>query len=169
MSKLTIITGNGKGKTTTAMGIVVQAAFIGKQVYFGQFMKQGDYSEIAALKANFKNVTIEQYQGNMVINRGTVDDDYKCAQDGLKAAKASIESNKYDLIVLDELNVALFLELISLDDVLELIALKGNAHMALSGRYAHDDIIAVADECYEVKEIKHYYTQGVQARIGIEM
>jgi len=169
MSKVTVITGNGKGKTTSALGIAMQAAAVGKRVYLGQFMKQGDYSEIAALKAAFPEIVIEQYSGAMVINREAKEHDKEIAQEGMACANAAVASGEYDLIVLDEINIVLFLGFVTLQQVLNLIKNRRNADLVLTGRYAADEIIAKADEAYEMQQMKHYYNDGVAARKGIEM
>ena len=169
MSKITIITGNGKGKTTSALGQAMSAAAAGLRVYIGQFMKQGDYSEIAMLKAAFPEILIEQYDGSMVINRTAKDSDKAQAQDGLARAAAAVASGEYDLIVLDEINVALYLELIETKQVISLINNRGGASLILTGRYAAQEIIEKADNAYEIRQIKHYFNDGVAARKGIEM
>ncbi|MCL2377030.1 MAG: cob(I)yrinic acid a,c-diamide adenosyltransferase [Defluviitaleaceae bacterium] len=169
MSKVTVITGNGKGKTTSALGLAMQAAAAGKRVYLGQFMKQGDYSEIAMLKSAFPEIFIEQYSGAMVINREVRDDDKAHAQEGMAQAAAAVSSNDYDLIVLDEINIVLFLEFVTLQQVKNLIESRGSADLVLTGRYAAPEIIEMADDAYEMQEVKHYFAEGVGARKGIEM
>ena len=166
---ITVITGNGKGKTTSALGQAISSAAAGKRVYIGQFMKQGDYSEIAMLKSAFPEITVEQYDGKMVINREAKDNDKQTAQDGLVRAQAAIASGRYDLIVLDEINVVLFIELLSMEQVLSLVDLRGNADLILTGRYAAPEIIEIADNAYELLQVKHYFNDGVAARKGIEM
>ena len=172
-NNVTVITGNGKGKTTTAMGIMMLAAVQGKRVYFGQFMKQGDYSEIKKLKSDFPEIIIEQYSGGFVINKNAGDDDKAQAQNGLIKARAAINSGEYDLVVLDEINVVLFLEMVKTEQVLELIedASKRDKDLklVLTGRYATEALIKKANKAFEVKQIKHYFNDGVAARRGIEM
>ena len=166
---ITVITGNGKGKTTSALGQAVAAAMDGRRVYIGQFMKQGDYSEIAMLKSAFPEIAIEQYDGSMVLNREAKDNDRTAAQEGLTRAQSAIASGSYDLVVLDEINVALFLELISMEQMFSLIDSRGSTELILTGRYAAPEIIKKADVAYEMRQIKHYFNDGVPARRGIEM
>lgn len=168
--QIVVITGNGKGKTTSSMGIIAQGAAAGLRIYFGQFMKQGKYSEIKMLREAFPEITIDQYSGGFVLDRGTKDEDKQQAQNGIEKAQAAIISGQYDLVVLDEINVALFLELIDLNQVLKLIKNKPKGlGLVLTGRYAPPEIIAKADSTYEMFQIKHYYNDGVPARLGIEM
>jgi len=169
ISMITVITGNGKGKTTSALGNAMSAAMSGKRVYVGQFMKAGDYSEIAMLKSAFPEITVEQYDGSMVINREAKDIDHLTAQDGLQRAQAAIATGNYDLVVLDEFNIVTYLNLISMEQAMELIDNRGGADLILTGRYAADEIVAKADKAYEMRQIKHYFNDGVPARIGIEM
>ena len=166
---ITVITGNGKGKTTSGLGAAMSAAMAGRRVYIGQFMKAGDYSEIAMLKSAFPEITVEQYDGSMVINREAKDNDRISAQDGLSRAEAAIASGKYDLAVLDEINVVLFLKLISMEQTMNLIDNKGSTDLILTGRYAAPEIIDKADEAFELLQIKHYFNDGVAAKRGIEM
>lgn len=166
-----IYTGNGKGKTTSCVGLTLRALGASKKVYFGQFMKDGDYSEIKALRENFSNVVIEQYGiPEFVTNYAPSDTQINKAQEGFLKAKEAVLSDEYDMVVLDEICVASFMQLIDINDVLELVKNKPHRlELVLSGRYAHNDLIDAADLVSEIKEIKHYYTQGVQARTGIEM
>ena len=166
-----VYTGDGKGKTTAAMGVIIRAIAEGFKVYFGQFMKIGEYNEIKSLrKLGENNLTIEQYGFGGELSHIDENEYKKAAQDGLKKAYSAVKSGKYDLIVLDEINVAEHFEYISTDDVLSLIDLKPkNCELILTGRYANPQIIKRADLVTEMKEIKHYYTKGVPARKGIEM
>jgi cob(I)alamin adenosyltransferase len=166
---IAVITGNGKGKTTSALGAAMSAAMSGRRVYIGQFMKAGDYSEIAMLKSAFPEIVIEQYDGSMIINRRAEENDKVSAQDGLSRAKTAITSGKYDLAVLDEINIVLFLELITMEQTINLIENRGGTDLILTGRYGAPEIIEKADEAYELLQIKHYFNEGVAARRGIEM
>jgi len=167
--KITVITGNGKGKTTSAIGIMMQAAAKGKKVYFGQFMKDGEYSEIKMLRDAFPSIVIDQYAGKFVLKRAAKDDDHARAQYGIERATEALESNDYDLVVLDEINIVLFLETVTLEQVMGLIDIRGSADLVLTGRYADPAVIERADEAIEILQIKHYFNEGVPARVGIEM
>jgi len=166
-----VYTGNGKGKTTAALGLCLRAAGAGKKIYFGQFMKDGDYSEIAALIERFPEVTYAAFGAKGFIRKGNERaDDAAYAKAGIVAARAALASGNYDIVVLDEICVAQFMELISLESVMSLIEAKpAHTELILTGRYAHPEIIKCADLVSEICEIKHYYAKGVDARIGIEM
>ena len=168
-SKTIVITGDGKGKTTSALGLCVEASKARLKVYFGQFMKGEEYSEIKALR-DLGGVSIDQYGGGMTLGRDVIEADRATAKKGIERAKAALVSEMFDLVIVDEINVVAFLELIDVQDVLDLMEAKPTkTGLVLTGRYAHDDVIAKACEAYEIAEIKHYFSKGVQARIGIEM
>jgi len=166
---ITVITGNGKGKTTSGLGAAMAAASAGQRVYVGQFMKAGDYSEIAMLKSAFPEITIEQYEGRMVINSTAKESDREIAQEGLLRALSAVASGKYDLVVLDEINVVIFLELIDMEQIMQLIDGRRDTNLIFTGRYGAPEIIELANNAYEVQQIKHYFNDGVPARRGIEM
>jgi len=163
-----VYTGNGKGKTTAALGLALRAAGAGFKVYIGQFIKGGNYSELKALKY-LNKITIEQYGRGCFINKEPALKDIIMAKAGLNKARAVIKSGKYRLVILDEINVALKLKLISVEDVLELLnLLKSDTELVLTGRYPHPKILKRADLVSEIKEIRHYYARGIKARKGIE-
>ncbi|MCL2353261.1 MAG: cob(I)yrinic acid a,c-diamide adenosyltransferase [Defluviitaleaceae bacterium] len=168
-SKTIVITGNGKGKTTSALGLCVEASKAGLKVYFGQFMKGEEYSEIKALR-QLSGVSVDQYGGAMALGREINDQDRAVAKKGIERAKVALESGLFGLVVVDEINVAAFLEFLDIQEVLDLMDAKPiKTGLVLTGRYANDDVIAKADEAYEIGEIKHYFAKGVEAREGIEM
>jgi cob(I)alamin adenosyltransferase len=163
-----VYTGNGKGKTTAALGLTLRAAGAGKKVYICQFLKGKYYGELRSLK-KFKDIKVEQFGAKCFIRRLPRQEDIKLAQSGLRAAKKAILEKKYSLVVLDEINVALKLKLIGLKDVLGLIkCLPKKKELILTGRSAHPKIIKAADLVSEIKEIKHYFKNGIYARRGIE-
>jgi cob(I)alamin adenosyltransferase len=164
-----IYTGDGKGKTTAAIGMAVRAAGHGTKTYIGQFMKGQHYGELTAL-CNHPFITIEQYGDVECVRREDVTQKHvDQARRGLELARRAILSNKYGIIVLDELNVAVWFDLITTEEVLELLSHRPeNMEVVLTGRRAPEELIKIADLVSEVKEIKHYYTQGVKARNGIE-
>ena len=166
-----VYTGNGKGKTTAAIGLAVRATGAGKKVYFGQFMKEGDYSEIKILKERFPDIDLFQYGSDgFVLGRNPTENELSQGENGFKHAYDALMSENYDVVILDEINVALFINLISLCDVKKLIENKPNhTELILTGRYANDEIIEMADLVSEIKEVKHYFQKGVSARKGIEM
>ncbi len=163
-----VYTGNGKGKTTAALGLSVRAVCSGKKVFFGQFVKGMKYSELEAVKflPNFK---MQQFGRNTFIFDKPTKADIDAANNGLKTIEKILISGEYDVVIMDEVNIAIFFELFSDEDVIKVLNKKAdNVEVILTGRYATDKIIDRADLVTEMKEIKHYYTQGVQARKGIE-
>jgi cob(I)alamin adenosyltransferase len=163
-----IYTGNGKGKTTAALGLSLRAVCAGKKVLFGQFVKGMKYSELKA--PQFLNqLEIKQYGRNCFIRKDPEEEDIRLAREGLKDLQMKIKSGDYDIVVMDELNIALFYKLFEVEDVLKLLREKHEkTEVIITGRYAPTELIEVADLVTEMKEIKHYYQQGVQAREGIE-
>lgn len=164
-----VYTGNGKGKTTAALGLALRAQGAGLKVYIGQFVKRGCYSEIKALK-KLTNIKVEQFGAGCFIRRVPVKDDLDLAGQGLARIEKIIAGKIYDLVILDEINVALKLKLVALSSVIRLI--KKTPHkteLVLTGRNAHPEIIKLADLVSEIKDKKHYYAKGLKARRGIEL
>ncbi|MCK9595456.1 MAG: cob(I)yrinic acid a,c-diamide adenosyltransferase [Candidatus Omnitrophica bacterium] len=163
-----VYTGNGKGKTTAAIGLAVRACGAGLKVYIAQFIKGKNYSEIKALRKFRPNLTIEQFgRGTFIKIPGPVDRDL--AVKGLKKVKQILSENRFDLIILDEINNALEIKLLELPSVLKLLGMAPKeTEIVLTGRNAHPDIIAKADLVSEINEVKHYFKDGVKARRGIE-
>ena len=163
-----IYTGDGKGKTTAALGLALRAQGAGLKVYIGQFIKGKPYSELKTLK-RIPNIKIEQYGKDCFIKHKPKQKDIDLANSGLRRAKQIIFKKEYDLIILDEINIALYLGLLGLDEVIDLLKhIPKNIELVLTGRRAHPRIIKLADLVSEIKEIKHYYKKGVKARRGIE-
>ncbi|HPF16075.1 MAG TPA: cob(I)yrinic acid a,c-diamide adenosyltransferase [Thermotogota bacterium] len=163
-----IYTGNGKGKTTAALGLSLRAVCAGKKVFFGQFVKGMKYSELNATDM-LNGFEIRQYGRNCFIQREPEEEDIRLAKEGLSDLREKVISGIYDVVVMDELNIALFYKLFDIKDVLNIIREKHEkTEIIITGRYAPDELIEVADLVTEMKEIKHYYQQGVQAREGIE-
>jgi len=163
-----VYTGNGKGKTTAALGLALRASGAGKKVYICQFAKGRLYNEIKTLK-KISNIKIEQFGRRCFIKKSLDKIDVKLALAGLEAVKKIISSKKHQLIILDEINIAVKYKLIPLGDLIELIKkTPRNIEIILTGRYAHSEILDLADLVSEIKEIKHYYNLGVKARRGIE-
>ncbi|MGI6453602.1 MAG: cob(I)yrinic acid a,c-diamide adenosyltransferase [Syntrophomonadaceae bacterium] len=163
-------TGNGKGKTTAALGLVLRAVGHGRRVFVAQFMKSEQYGEIKAIKDYLPNVTIAQFGRNTFISKDNLSPvDVEMAVKGLEKARKAVMSDKYDLVILDEINVAIYSNLIPLKDVLELIKSKPERlDLGLTGRYAPQEIIDIADLVTEMKEIKHPYAKGIPAKKGFE-
>ena len=164
-----VYTGNGKGKTTAMLGLSLRAAGAGLNVYIGQFIKSMAYSEVNAIKSSLPNIEIEQYGAGCLIMRGPSPEDIECGAAGIEKATQAMLSGKYDVIALDEVNVAVHLGVVELEDVLELIEKKPNGvELILTGRYAQPEVISKADVVSEINDVKHYYNAGVMARDGIE-
>jgi len=164
-----VYTGNGKGKTTAAIGLAVRACGAGLRVYIAQFIKRGDYSEIKALKKLSDTIKIEQYGLGRFVGGKPSPEDIAISQKGLKRAKAVILSRAYDVVILEEANVAVKYGLIPVQDLLKvLIAKPDNVELVITGRGAAPLILASADLVTEMHPVKHYFKKGVKARLGIE-
>lgn len=164
-----IYTGNGKGKTTAAIGLGIRATGEGLKVYMIQFMKGRRYSEIDALK-NMKNFTVVQFGRDEFVSKENPEQiDIDLARKGFEHAKEIIKNGENDLIILDEINVAVDFKLIPLKDVLKLMNEKPEkVELVLTGRYVHPDMVKQADLVSEILEIKHPYQNGIQSRKGID-
>ncbi|MFY9402729.1 MAG: cob(I)yrinic acid a,c-diamide adenosyltransferase [Candidatus Omnitrophota bacterium] len=163
-----IYTGNGKGKTTAALGLALRAAGAGLNVYIAQFAKGRYYSELRILK-KIKNIKVEQFGRRCFIKKRPEKIDAELASKGLESAKKAILSKKYRLVILDEINIALNLRLIPLKEVLEILkSAPKEKEIVLTGRYAPLQIIKIADLVSRIDEVRHYYKKGVKARRGIE-
>lgn len=164
-----IYTGDGKGKTTAAIGLAIRAAGYGMKTYIGQFMKGQHYGELTALR-DHPCITIEQYGDIECVHREEITQKHiDQAQQGLKQARKAMHSHQYDIIILDEINVAVWFDLIAPEQVTELLNERPkNVEFILTGRRAPEAFVEMADLVSDVKEIKHYYNQGVKARTGIE-
>lgn len=186
-----VYTGDGKGKTTAAIGLAIRALGAGKKVFFLQFMKAKVYSEHKILPGLSPNLTLETLgkpffvvkEGSMpeeelakwrdkvvIFPPGQPPQEYvELMAKGLEMAKEALTGGEYQLVVLDELNVALHFGLVSWVQVEDLINSKrDDVELVLTGRGATPELIEKADLVTEMREIKHYYTKGVEARIGIE-
>jgi cob(I)alamin adenosyltransferase len=166
-----VYTGNGKGKTTAALGLAFRAMGGGLKTYIGQFMKGRAYSELNAAKIMSVYITIEQYgkKDFMRVKEHPDPEDVKIAQAGMVKAQKAMLSHKYDIIVLDEINTAHFFHLITLNEMLDFIKAKPDGvELIFTGRYAPQEVIDAADLVTEMVEVKHYYKKGTNSRQGIE-
>ncbi len=163
-----VYTGNGKGKTTAAFGQAIRAVGAGLKVFIGQFVKGKNYSEVTALK-KIKNIKIEQFGRGCFIKSEPKKKDIALARSGLERVRKIISLRIYDMVILDEVNVALKLGLLKLEDVISLIKnTSKKTELVLTGRNAHPEILKIADLVSEIKDKKHYYKKGIKARGGIE-
>lgn len=164
-----VYTGNGKGKTTAALGLAMRAAGAGLKIYIGQFLKAKNYSEINTLKQFPNHIIIEQFGTSRFIGKKINAKDKQRAQTGWQTVTKIIQENNYDLVVLDEINVAVAYGMINEQEVIcALRAKPREMEIILTGRDAPKSIINHADLVTEMKEIKHYFQKKVRARTGIE-
>lgn len=164
-----VYTGDGKGKTTAALGLALRAAGAGLKVFIGQFVKGMEYSEISALRKKLPEITVRQYGGDCFIVNKPDERDKQLARAGLDEINAVIQSGEYDVVILDEANIAVYFNLFSINDLLKIVRSKpSHVELIITGRKAHPALIEAADLVTEMQEIKHYYQKGVQARKGIE-
>lgn len=163
-----VYTGNGKGKTTASLGLAIRAAGAGLKVFIVQFLKSGDYSEIKAL-SKFDNISVEQYGLGRFVKGKPSEDDIKAGKKGYNKLVDILKQGSHDLVIAEEANVAVSCGLFSEKELLDLINIKpDHVELVITGRGAMEKIIERADLVTEMKEIKHYYKQGVKARKGIE-
>ena len=163
-----VYTGNGKGKTTAAFGLAVRAALAGKKVYIGQFVKDMKYSE-TTVGEYIPNIVIEQLGLGCFIVEAPKASDYQAAEAALEHCGQHLKSGAYDVVVLDEIHIALHYALITVESVIEVLKSRApHVEVITTGRYAPDALIAYADLVTEMKVIKHYYEKGVLSRPGID-
>ena len=161
-----IYTGNGKGKTTAAFGLAIRAALSGKKVFIGQFVKDMKYNE-TKIEKYLDNIEIKQLGRGCFIYENP--EDKEIAKKGLNECGKLLSSGDYDLIILDEINIALYYKLFEVSDVIEVLNNRSEkTEVVLTGRYAPKELIEMADLVTEMVEVKHYYTQGILSRSGID-
>lgn len=161
-----VFTGNGKGKTTSALGMALRAAGAGKKVLMVQFLKDGSSSEVKAIE-KVDNFEIRSF-GRPGFGPYS-EKDFQLAKLGFIFAKKEAESQRYSLLMLDEINVALKFKLIDLKEAIAFLKEYGKKlDVILTGRYCPKEILKIADSATEFKELKHYFNKGVKARKGIE-
>jgi len=166
-----VYTGNGKGKTTAALGLALRAAGSGFKTYVAQFLKGQPTGEIEAAKKLSPLVRIEQFgrEGFIMVKDGPEDEDVILARAGLERALEAMLSGDYRIVVLDEVNTAVHFKILPEQEVLDFLDKRpAGVEVVLTGRYAPDSFIARADLVTEMKDVKHYYDRGVKAREGIE-
>lgn len=166
--KVHVYTGQGKGKTTAAIGLAIRAAGAGLRVCMHQFIKGKYYNELRTLE-KIKNIKVKQCGRGCFIRTKPKPADIECARMGLASARADVMSGKYDLVILDEANVALKLGLIKLADVLDLINRRPDCvEIVLTGRGAPRRLVSCADYVTRFIKVKHPFDKGLLARRGIE-
>lgn len=165
-----IYTGNGKGKTTAALGLAMRAAGHGLRVLIIQFMKgKINYGELETVK-KLDNISIEQYGRPDFVNPEKPDpEDVRLAEEGLKRAREAVMSKEYDVVVLDEINVAVSFGLLKAEHVVDLLEKRPkDLEVILTGRYMPEEFAQLADLITECRELKHYFNKGVSAREGFD-
>lgn len=165
-----VFTGNGKGKTSAAVGIAVRAAGHDLKVHITFFMKgEYPYGEQKSLKL-LPGISVARFGSLEFVDPSNVKPEEKeQARLALEDARQAIRSGKYDIVILDEVNVAAAWKLIDIRDLLSVIGEKPeNVDLILTGRYASEDLISCADLVTEMKEVKHPFRKGVQSRKGID-
>ena len=164
-----VYTGDGKGKTTAALGLALRAAGRNMKVLIVQFMKKWDYGELHSIEL-IPNITLKTFGTKDFVYKGKVKKvDYEEAEKAFSFGAEGMQSSDYDIVIFDELNMALYYELLDLKEVVE--KLKGKpdeVEVVITGRRAPEEIIEIADLVTEMKEIKHPYQKGIKARMGIE-
>jgi len=164
-----VYTGDGKGKTTAALGLALRAAGAGLKIFIAQFVKGAEYSELKALARFSDLITLKQYGRGCFIGQDPGEEDKRLAGVGLTESETAMLSGAYQLIILDEINIATYYSLFPVSSLLALISKKpAGVELVITGRRADPRVVEVADLVTEMCEIKHYYQTGVEAREGIE-
>jgi cob(I)alamin adenosyltransferase len=164
-----LYTGNGKGKTTAAFGLALRASMAGLKVYIGQFVKDMKYNETKVEKF-IPDIKIEQLGRGCFVFEKPTQEDLDAAKAALEKCRDIMASGDYDLVILDEITIALYFKLISVGDVVHAIKNRHpGVEIVLTGRYAPEELIEMADLVTEMKEVKHYYaSEGILSRDGID-
>lgn len=170
-----VYTGNGKGKTTAAFGLALRALCSGKSVYVGQFVKSMKYNETKIVELllcwpqGFGNVCVEQFGNGCIFNRKYSAEDVRQAEIGLSRCSEKMASGDWNVVILDEITIAIHLGLLTEEAVLNALWVRHPAvEVVITGRYASDGLIEMADLVTDMREVKHYYTKGVLSRDGID-
>ena len=164
-----VYTGDGKGKTTAAIGLAIRALGAGWRVFFAQFLKAGGYSEHKALAQFSDHLTIKTYGRNVFIKGEPEEEDRRLAQEAYQEIAEIVASGHHRLVILDEANVAVHYGLITVDQILDLIDRRAEGvELLITGRYAHSRLIERADLVTEMRGVKHYFDRGIKARVGVE-
>ena len=165
---LQVYTGDGKGKTTAAIGLAVRAALAGKRVFVGQFVKSMRYHE-CRLEELLPSIHFEQFGLGCALIHEPSEEDVRHGREGLTRATEVMSSGEWDVVILDEVTIALYFHFFSVDELLEAIAAREPyVEVVCTGRYAPEELIAAADLVTDMRCIKHYYDAGVPARSGFE-
>jgi len=165
---LQVYTGNGKGKTTAAIGLAIRAAGAGLAVLFAQFVKGRKYNEIRGLERYNDLITVKQFGRGCFIKDKPTTEDIESARNGLAEIEIDLKGN-YRLVILDEANIAVHFGLFTANELLRVVECRQpDCEVVITGRYAAQSILDAADLVTEMKEVKHYFAKGVPSRDGIE-
>jgi len=164
-----VYTGHGKGKTTAALGLAVRAAGAGLTVFIAQFIKSRQCSEHKALERFQDIITIRQYGKGFLMGKKPGTADIRAARKGYEDVTEALKERRFDMVILDEANVAVHYGLLSAQELLDLMASKPkDVELVITGRHADQRVMDAADLVTEMKEIRHYWSSGATARRGIE-
>jgi len=165
-----IYTGDGKGKTTAALGLCLRAAGAGLRVFIAQFLKKADSSEIKAIRTHLPMITVRQFGTGRFVRGAPSSRDAESAAKGFTELRTAVMSGKFDIVVADELNAAITLSLVPLDAAVDLMKNKPDSvELVITGRDAHPQLVRLADLVTVMKKKKHYFDSGLGARLGIEL
>jgi len=163
-----LYTGNGKGKTTAALGLAMRAVGAGKSVFIAQFVKGMHYGELDTIK-RLPEIELKQYGLDCFIENEPKQKDIEAARRGLAEVFIIFAQNKFNMVILDELCIALHYHLFEIEEVITILDTKpAEMEIVMTGRYAPPELYVVADLVTEMTEIKHYFNKGIKARKGIE-
>ena len=168
-----VYTGKGKGKTTAALGMALRAVGHDRRICMIQFIKgswhYGEMTSSKLLEPQFELIAVGKGFVGILDDKSPREEHVKIAQEAVQISREKIQSKKYDIIILDEINYAVNLGLVEVNDVLDLIKIKPSTlHLVLTGNYASDEIINAADLVTEMKEVKHPFQVGIKAKKGID-
>ncbi len=168
-----VYTGGGKGKTTAALGLSLRAVGYGLKICMIQFIKgswhYGELDSIGRLAPEFELITAGKGFVGILDDTSPREEHVKACKDALKIADEKIQSGKYNIVILDEINYAVDMDLVSVDDVMDIISVKpAELDLVLTGNHAKAEIIKIADLVTEMKEIKHPFKSGIKAKKGID-
>jgi cob(I)alamin adenosyltransferase len=164
-----VYTGDGKGKTTAALGLALRAAGAGLRVFIAQFAKGTEAAELASLARFADLVTVRQYGLRRFLREPPAPEDIAAAREGLREAREAVASGRWDVVILDEANIATHFGLFTVEELLEVVdRAAGRVEIVVTGRKADPRLIERADLVTEMREVKHYYAKGAAARRGIE-
>ncbi len=164
-----LYTGNGKGKTTAAFGMALRAIGAAKKVFIAQFVKGMPYSEIESVRKYLPDIKLKQFGLDCFIKNKPTEKDIEAAKKGLNEVAKIITENEFEIVILDEACIALYYNLFSIKEFIDILKQKPDTmEIIITGRNAPQELIDFCDLVTDMKEIKHYYNQGVEARKGIE-